>query len=129
MKILSNLIMHLLLYFATRRYDDRIIKVIHYKIKMLTSTTVTRAVYIISMSFKKNNINRTKCLKQTQADGWLGSLCNQTESLLSKKKKKTNDWRTNISQNPQRLRDTVRRFAVLAVRDKCVLFYTCQQFY
>lgn len=60
MQILSDLIMQsLFLHFAIRRYDS-IIKVII--LKMLTSTTVARAVYFISMSFKKK-ITRTKCLK------------------------------------------------------------------
>lgn len=54
MQILSDLIMiSLFWYFAIRRYDDSIIKVMHYNIKMLTCTTMTRAVYFISTSFKK----------------------------------------------------------------------------
>jgi len=51
---------------------------------MLTSTTVNRAVYFISMSLKKNYPNKM-FKERKQADGWLGSLCNQTTVLMIEK--------------------------------------------
>lgn len=83
MQILSDLIMKSLFwYFAIRRYDDSIINVMHYyNIKMLTCTTIT-ALFISYRRRLKTNINRTKCLKKTNASRWQARKLMQSDRVL-----------------------------------------------